>query len=181
MRAAKDYPLIEPLLKRFIPKHLTSRRKAHNDMSEAKARRRRDMGSQRPDFLANMVDDVNIGVTEAEFTNTASALVLAGSETTATLLSGATFHLLINPDILAKLVEEVRSSFASDDEIDIVGVNKLTYMGACLDESLRIYPPVPQSFPRTVPEGGSTINGKWVHEKARLHSYFSCSLFWGPC
>ncbi|PGH23917.1 hypothetical protein AJ80_01979 [Polytolypa hystricis UAMH7299] len=65
--------------------------------------------------------------------NNASGLILAGSETTATLLSGATFHLLRSPDSFAKLVEEVHSTFSSEDQINLVGVNGLKYMLACLD------------------------------------------------
>ena len=38
-----------------------------------------------------------------------SVLIVAGSETTATLLSGATYYLLQNPTKLARLQDEVRS------------------------------------------------------------------------
>ena len=44
-------------------------------------------------------------------------LVTAGSETTATLLSGVTYHLLMNPDKLARLQNEVRGAFSSPDEM----------------------------------------------------------------
>lgn len=94
----------------------------------------------------------------------ASVLILAGSETTATLLSGATFLLGSNRDALAKLSHEVRSSFNSEDEITLISVNKLDYMLACLNESLRLYPPVAIGLPRLVPTGGHEIAGYWVPE-----------------
>lgn len=41
-------------------------------------------------------------------------------------------------------------------------VDKLEYLHACLNESLRIYPPAPATFPRKVPLPGETIEGQWV-------------------
>ncbi|OTB04367.1 hypothetical protein M426DRAFT_22986 [Hypoxylon sp. CI-4A] len=89
-------------------------------------------------------------------------LVLAGSETTATTLSGATYLLLTHRDILEKLQQEVRSSFNKVDEININSVNKLTYMLAILNESLRLYPPVTSGLVRTVPPGGDQVAGNFV-------------------
>jgi cytochrome P450 len=89
-------------------------------------------------------------------------LLLAGSETTASTLSGATYLLLSHPEILARLTEEVRSSFNSFDEITITSVNKLTYMLAILNETLRFYPPLSSGMVRVVPTGGATIAGHYV-------------------
>ncbi|KAI8965007.1 putative cytochrome P450 [Daldinia sp. FL1419] len=91
-------------------------------------------------------------------------LVLAGSETTATTLSGATALLLSHPETLEKLQQEVRSSFKSADEITITSVNKLYYMLAILNEALRLYPPVTSGLVRTVPRGGQQIAGRYVPE-----------------
>lgn len=89
-------------------------------------------------------------------------LALAGSETTATTLSGATYLLLAHPEILEKLKREVRSSFKNVDEINLNSVNKLSYMLAILNEALRLYPPVTSSLVRTVPPGGESIAGQFV-------------------
>lgn len=95
----------------------------------------------------------------------ASLLIIAGSETTATALSGATYLLCSNPDTLAKLTEEVRSAFSSEDEITLLSVQKLKYMLAVLDESLRMFPPVPTASPRTIHEGGDVVCGTFLPEK----------------
>lgn len=89
-------------------------------------------------------------------------LTLAGSETTATLLSGATYLLLTNPDVMQKLIDEVRSRFKSSDEINLTSVGSLTYMLAVLNESLRCYPPVTSGLVRTVPGNGLDIAGHFV-------------------
>lgn len=95
----------------------------------------------------------------------ASIIIIAGSETTATLLSGATYLLLKNPAKMKELVNEVRTTFDKESDVNLTSVNKLTYMLACLDEALRLYPPVPTGLPRTVPEGGATVRGEFLPEK----------------
>lgn len=84
-------------------------------------------------------------------------MILAGSETTSTLLSGVTYLLLRNPDVLKKLTDEVRSSFNSEEEITLLSVGKLNYMLACLNEGLRSYPPVPVGLPRVIPVGQTAV------------------------
>ncbi|KAI8624022.1 isotrichodermin C-15 hydroxylase [Xylariaceae sp. FL1651] len=91
-------------------------------------------------------------------------LVLAGSETTATTLSGATYLLLTHPDVLEKLKREVRSAFKDESEISINTVGNLTYMLAILNEALRLYPPVTANLVRVVPKGGAQIAGHYVPE-----------------
>jgi cytochrome P450 len=55
----------------------------------------------------------------------ASVLIVAGSETTATVLSGVTYLLLRYPDKLAKLTDEVRSAFESEDDITMAKFSQL--------------------------------------------------------
>ncbi|KAL1861370.1 hypothetical protein Daus18300_008901 [Diaporthe australafricana] len=94
----------------------------------------------------------------------AEILVLAGSETTATLLSGCTYLLLSNPDKMEKLKHEVRSTFASESEITASAVNNLPYLLGVLNEGLRLYPPVTSTLVRVVPPGGDSIAEHWVPE-----------------
>lgn len=99
-----------------------------------------------------------------ELVDNASILIIAGSETTATTLSGVTYMLLSHPEILQKTLDEVRSSFSSEAEIDLLSVQKLSYMMAVLQETLRMYPPVAASMPRRAQPGGDTICGQYVPE-----------------
>jgi len=101
-------------------------------------------------------------LTFAEVKATASTLVVAGSETTATVLSGVTYLLLRNPTALRKVLEEVRGTFQSEEEITLTSVNSLPYMLACLNEALRMYPPVASGLPRVVPDGGATVAGAFI-------------------
>lgn len=99
-----------------------------------------------------------------KLTSNSFILILAGSETTATTLAGATYLLLTHPEVLARLQQEVRTAFKSVDEINIASVNKLSYMLAVLNESLRMYPPVTSNLVRVVPRGGAQIAGRFVPE-----------------
>jgi hypothetical protein len=93
-----------------------------------------------------------------------SSLFVAGSETTATLLSGATYLLLSHRDVLTKAVDEVRSSFENEAQITLSSVVELRYLQACLSEALRCYPPAPNVLHRLVPRGGCTIASHHVAE-----------------
>ena len=102
-------------------------------------------------------------MTRDEIKATSGILVIAGSETTATLLSGATFLLLKNPSSLAKAVNEVRKTFVHASDITFASVTaQLPYLNACLEESLRLYPPVPTVLPRRTAPDGDIINGHFV-------------------
>ncbi|KAI0481367.1 putative cytochrome P450 monooxygenase [Xylariaceae sp. FL0804] len=122
----------------------------------------------RPDLIAGLVkardklpgghDPLGLLASNGEL------LVAAGSETTATALCGCLFLLERNPAARATVVAEVRGAFASDADISLLTVGRLSYMMAVLKESLRRYPPVPSGLPRRVPAGGAEIDGNFVPE-----------------
>ena len=115
-------------------------------------------------------------MTQEEMANNAGILVLAGSETTATLLSGATYFLLAHPPSLAKVVAEVRGAFATADEITLTATaSRLPYLHAVLEESLRLYPPVPGFLPRRTGDRGNVIDGHFVPANVGLPSFLGKS------
>lgn len=81
------------------------------------------------------------GVSLEELEDTCVQIALAGSETTASLLSGVVYYLLKNPSSLEKLVKEIRTTFPTEDGINIVSTNSLKYELAVIEEGLRIFPP----------------------------------------
>lgn len=155
---------ILPLLRRFPPKRLVETRLKHMSMTTEKVTKRLDLKTDRADFMGFILkhNDDEFAMSLPEIKSTSFGIIIAGSETTATLLSGTTYYLLKNPEKLAKLTKEVREAFHSEDEINLTSVNGLTYMLAVLDEGLRMYPPVPVGLPRRVPESGETIVGNFV-------------------
>lgn len=96
-------------------------------------------------------------------------IVLAGSETSATLLSGLVFRLLKNPEIYGKLTKEVRSAFNDTSDITFRNEADLPYLNACIEEALRIYPPVPMSIPHITPPEGATVSGRFIPGNVLVH------------
>lgn len=97
-----------------------------------------------------------------EMVSVSEILILAGSETVATALSGMLYYLLKEPSCLARLRQEIRSSFQNENEININSAAPLRYLNAVLEESMRLYPPVPAALPRMVPEPGQIICDRFV-------------------
>lgn len=100
-----------------------------------------------------------------ELAKTGGLLIAAGAETTASLLSGVTYHLLMNPSVLAKLTGEVRNAFKTESEINMTSVDNLEYLLAVLNEALRIFPPVPDNLNRITPKEGCMIAGHYLPGK----------------
>ncbi|KAG2733897.1 hypothetical protein G9P44_003422 [Scheffersomyces stipitis] len=91
-------------------------------------------------------------------------ILLAGRDTTAGLLSFAFFELARQPHIWAKLKDEIYSAFGSGensriDEITFESLKRCEYLKAVLNETLRMYPSVPNNGRiavrnTTLPRGG---------------------------
>lgn len=94
--------------------------------------------------------------------------MVAGSETTATLLSGATYLLMKHPTMLKKLESEVRH-FSTDEELTFLSTSQLPYLNAIIEESFRLYPPGPVRAPRITKPGGAMIDGHYVPGSVRSH------------
>jgi cytochrome P450 len=60
---------------------------------------------------------------------------------------------------MTRLVDEIRNSFAADQDIMFSKTAKLEYLAAVIEESLRVYPPFVTSLARIIPRGGDTVAG----------------------
>jgi len=154
-------------LRMLLPRSLLKKRAEHANMANEKIHRRLDQGvlgdTQKNDFMTYVLrynDDKGMSVPEIEATM--RVLVVAGSETTATALAGIIGNLLRNPDTMLRLAEEIRSSFRHASEITSERIINLTYLGAVIEEGLRLCPPVALGMPRVVPPDGAEISGHWL-------------------
>ncbi|KAI0584465.1 cytochrome P450 3A4 [Pyrenophora tritici-repentis] len=122
-------------------------------------------------FFAGVIrkEGTERGLTRNELDTVAMGFLGAGSETTATILSGATYMLLINPDKYEKIVHEIRTAFSSTEEITMDAVNKLEYLIAVFQESFRMYPPVSTGIPRVAPPSGAEVSGYYVPGGTNVH------------
>ncbi|QSZ28521.1 hypothetical protein DSL72_003019 [Monilinia vaccinii-corymbosi] len=159
------HPILKSISTIFTPKHLLEQVDAHSRLSGEKVAKRIATQTDRPDFMTHILknqEKSELTLTDAEIKSNANILIIAGSETTATAMSGMVFRLLQNPEVLQKLVKIIRETFASEDEITIDGVGNLPYLQAVIDESIRMYPPTPIALPRTVGPNGETVCGRWI-------------------
>lgn len=158
------FPGVEKLLRILLPKSLTKKREEHSQLANEKiSRRLKSSDPQRNDFMTYVLrhnDERGMSVPEIEATF--RTLVVAGSETTATALSGITNCLLNSPDIFSRLVQEIRDYFSHETEITANSVAELPFLNAVIDEGLRLCPPVALGMPRVVPPGGSEVCGHWL-------------------
>lgn len=151
-------------MKLVVPNKVQDEKKAQNQLTEAKVRSRIQKGDSRPDFLSSVLkhNGTQKGMSVDELVSNSYVLIIAGSETTATLLSGVTYYILTVPGVLDRLKAEIRGAFSSEEEITWSAVNQLKYTLAVLNEGLRMYPPVPFGFPRMVEGEGAFVCDKWV-------------------
>lgn len=92
-----------------------------------------------------------------------SVMMNAGSTTTAIAMANVMYQLLKNPKCMQRLREELDSVLDEDDVVaPYEKVKYLTYLRACLDESLRLFPPTSHGLPRMTPPEGANILGDYI-------------------
>ena len=125
---------------------------------------------ERPDLWSRILEKSKgpEGLSLQEHYSIASLFMIAGTETTATALSGTTYHVLKNPQYLAKLTSELRGEFSSLDDLHLESLARLPYLSAVLREGLRMYPPVPVALPRRTHKGGHIVNGEFIPEGTQI-------------
>ncbi|KAL4926326.1 cytochrome P450 [Aspergillus undulatus] len=154
----------QSLLLHMIPDYLRKRRRDHLSLSKEKVEQRLRVGpTDHKDFIYYVLKQKEkYDLHDNEIILNSALFIVAGSETTANLLSGLFARLLRSTDKMQKLYAEVRSAFKTEGEIDYSRVSQLPYLNACIEEGLRIHPPVPIGLLRTVPKAGDTIDGHWI-------------------
>lgn len=92
----------------------------------------------------------------------------AGADTGSTALNATLFYLSRNQDTLEKVNNELDRAFQSLNEISADSARGCRYLSACLDESMRLSPPIPAVLPRVVDPGGIKVVGRHIPEGAHI-------------
>ncbi|KAL2846904.1 cytochrome P450 [Aspergillus pseudoustus] len=155
----------------FFSSHARAQWKCGGDVGQtvinlaAKRLRRHGDGEDIDDFLSCLIADKAgnaRGLDMDELKAETNILLDAGSETTAIALTHLLYYLVKNPQCLSKLRKEVSEAIAGDQIAPYSKVKSLPYLKACIDESLRLSPPLPRGLERVTPPEGATIMGEAI-------------------
>ncbi|KAL0057169.1 hypothetical protein AAF712_016197, partial [Marasmius tenuissimus] len=101
-----------------------------------------------------------------------TAAIIAGSDTTSTAMTNFFWCILSHPETYKRIIGEVDKEYppGTDPLLDTSRYANLTFLKACLNESLRVLPPVPSNGPRVVPQGsgGRIICGHFISEGTQV-------------
>lgn len=114
------------------------------------------------DILSVAIESGNF--TDDDLVNQLMTFLAAGHETTASAMAWATYLLVKHPDVQTKLREEIHANLPSieDESAQITSqdIDKLIYLNAVLNETLRVFPPVPLTLRETTAD--TTIQGHFI-------------------
>ncbi|KAJ6531195.1 cytochrome P450 [Mycena capillaripes] len=131
-------------------------------------------GSQTKDLWYHLMDDAGLEKGKPTFGEVVADGVLsiiAGSDTTSTAISTFLWFILSNPEIYRRVQAEVDAVYPDEEStLDDSKHDELRFLKACLNETLRLQPPVPTNGTRQVPSGGGRlIAGRFIPEDTQIY------------
>ncbi|KAJ7633024.1 high nitrogen upregulated cytochrome P450 monooxygenase 2 [Roridomyces roridus] len=131
-------------------------------------------GSETKDLWYHLTDEAGIEKTKpthADVVSDGVLSVVAGSDTTAVALSCLVWFLLSHPDIYRRVQDEVGSVYPEGEStLDSSKHEELKLLAACLNETMRLQPPVLSNGTRQVPRGGGrVVAGRFIPEDTQIY------------
>ncbi|RKK85612.1 hypothetical protein BFJ71_g14086 [Fusarium oxysporum] len=167
----------------FIPipwlQRLFNARAQLRNLTAACVRQRIEAGSSgRKDLLSCLLvavdPETGSKLTELDINTEAFAMIVAGSHTTSGTLTLLFSHLLQNPEVLNKVIQELDSNLSNHtgQVISYQALEKdLPYTRACMHENFRINSVFTMPLPRKImTPGGLVIQGCQIPQKVRLNN-----------
>ncbi|KAF2766272.1 putative P450 monooxygenase [Teratosphaeria nubilosa] len=123
----------------------------------------------RNDMLGHLVKK---GLSKLQVEAESFLMIVAGTDPVATVLRMTLFLLLGTPTAYTKLQHEIDSATTqnrlSTPIATYAEAQKLPYLGACIWEAIRMYPPLFGTKAKLAPRGGDTIKGIYYPEGCEL-------------
>ncbi|KAF1955978.1 cytochrome P450 [Byssothecium circinans] len=159
-----------PLLKKIgmevalYPFILTSQMRYYKMLRDLIVARRSEGKHDKKDLYSFVVDikdpETGEGMRLRDIWSEAAFFMPAGGDTTSTALAAVFFYLSRYPSSYERLATEIRSTFSSSSEIrNGPKLASCVYLRACIDETLRITPPICTTLWRQLPhsDGGPPL------------------------
>ncbi|KAF7980603.1 hypothetical protein HWV62_37374 [Athelia sp. TMB] len=102
-------------------------------------------------------------------------VIIAGSDTTSTVLSSLFWFIMTNPAIYSRLQAEIDSVFPpGEDALNVAKHIHMNYLNAVINETLRLLPPVLSGSQRVVERGSgaATFGSHVIPEGTAVFSHF---------
>nr|XP_033770369.1 cytochrome P450 3A24-like [Geotrypetes seraphini] len=121
-----------------------------NAVTSIKTKRLQESQTDRVDFLQLMIDSQSSEsngdtkghktLTDAEIMSQAIIFILAGYETTSTMLSFMSYSIATNPEIQQKLHDEIDKTLPNKATPTYDALMQMEYLDMVINETLRLYP-----------------------------------------
>lgn len=92
----------------------------------------------------------------------AQLAIIAGADTNAITVSNVCYLLCRHPEYQEKLFEELSDLPAHENVVDDGHLLGKPVLSSVINETLRLYPPVPGGLQRVTPPEGASIAGRFV-------------------
>ena len=186
--AMRHYPALHALMNMMTPKSAMADMWFIWRVTEEKIEQRLRAAHGHGDLISHIMtaketSDLHMSRDEIEINS--MQLIVAGSESLTTALLGTITYLIREPEKLKTLVQEVRTSFQKDEDMDAGSLKNLAYLNAVLSEGLRLCPTIPDGMRRLIPSGGAVVAGELLAENTVVSipqwaSYQSPSNYYEP-
>jgi cytochrome P450 len=150
---------------RVMPSLTASRARFHKFCYQ-RLQERRKLGSQRKDLFSLLLgeeDENGSKLTPEQLQAECLTAVVAGSDTTASVIACAWYLLVRNPHTYSRLQTEIDALFPNSEvPADITRLAQAPYLNAVTNEAMRLFPPVLSGLQRTAPSHGLVILDNYV-------------------
>lgn len=141
-------------------------RKMHDLCDQIVADRKKNPQPENKDLLSTMLNSIDKetgeGLSDENIRYQMATFLVAGHETTSSTLSFTYYYLLKNPDKLLEAQRQV-DEVVGDSVLELQHLPKLTYLDACIKESLRLSSPITRWS--VCPRKDTTLQGKYEVKK----------------
>ncbi|KAH6613096.1 cytochrome P450 3A17 [Boeremia exigua] len=158
-----EFPLMYTIL-RFIPLKGVQRMVTADDMvyehGAVAIHNMRDGQGNNMNLFGQMLaasdDYEKVGLTDKAVREEAGNLIVAGSDTTAVTLTYLVYAVLKDPELQARLEQEV---VGLSDQLNMTELESAPVLNSVIEETLRLYGAAPGALPRIVPSQGFDVAG----------------------